>query len=328
MGWLKNRKLSSKDYLTRYKAVLDLGYSDDPSAVEPLLSMLDDEESLVREGAAEALGKLRSSRATTPLIELLSDPDDSVKSAAAKALGEINDPAAVEPIIDLLFNASDMDQWAYKNALDAIDRDWKKTRAARRMIQALTEELSDPDESVRLPILYRLTGMADSRATGALLKLLDDPNPEIGSRALHILFEVGDERALEPMLDLVNSDDSSSQGSAVIALGRIGDERAIRPVIEYICANKHEDQEAWNNPNAVYGVQESATKPVKALEAILERSADRASKADLKAVLRLEDYTFNFCINYDSSAYGDGTDDYTIKMDFSRARALAEQALR
>ncbi len=59
-----------------------LGKIGDKRAVEPLITALDDEDELVREGAAKALGMLGDKRAVEPLITALGDEDVSVRGWA------------------------------------------------------------------------------------------------------------------------------------------------------------------------------------------------------------------------------------------------------
>ena len=72
------------------------------SAVEPLISALDNEVRDVRLTAAEALEKIGDSRAIDPLIKTLKDQNLGVRAASASALGEIGDSTVVEPLIQAL----------------------------------------------------------------------------------------------------------------------------------------------------------------------------------------------------------------------------------
>ena len=54
-----------------------------------------------KSSAADALGKTGDARAVEPLIALLSDEDSIVQDSAARALGKIGEPA-IEPLIALL----------------------------------------------------------------------------------------------------------------------------------------------------------------------------------------------------------------------------------
>lgn len=82
------------------RGLMDLG---DQRAVEPLLALLEKEDSYVRTTSIEALAKLGDLRAVEPLIRLLTTENGSnpneVRRSAIQALGELSDLRAVEPLI-------------------------------------------------------------------------------------------------------------------------------------------------------------------------------------------------------------------------------------
>jgi HEAT repeat protein len=59
------------------------------SAVLPLIAALKDQNMLVRDGAASALGKIGDRRAVEPLMTVLNDEDWNVRYYATKALEEL-----------------------------------------------------------------------------------------------------------------------------------------------------------------------------------------------------------------------------------------------
>ena len=327
MGFFINRKLKSKDGGERYYAVVELGQQGDVSSIKHLIVALHDQESYVREAAAEALGKIGGSETEEPLIQMLTDPDDDVRLAAIKALAKVGRNSTVKPLMDILFESTDSLRFTIAEALDEIDHSWKESRYARQMIQTLTDELSDPKESVRLAAVEGLAIVADERSIDGLVNVLDDDNEEIRNTAMGILARIGDERAIEPMLSMIATDQTWLHAVGLDALGRIGDERAIGPLIDYICKHKGSDTEVYNNPTAPHTEQQAALRPVKALESVLRRSASTAAKADLEKAAAMQDHSYDLRVNYDSPMYGDGADDYTIEVDLSKVRSLAQNEL-
>lgn len=71
-------------------------------AVEPLINVLEDENSNVRKNAVETLGKIRNDRAVEPIIGKLKDENLDVQNQAVIALGKIGDSKAVGPLSDAL----------------------------------------------------------------------------------------------------------------------------------------------------------------------------------------------------------------------------------
>ena len=327
MNFFKKRKLKSRDSGARYRAIIELGEHGDASSIKYLIKALHDPASYVREAATEALGKIGGSETVEPLIQMLTDPDDDVRMAVIKALGKVGHESAVQPLMDILFKSTGSSRFTIAEALDEIDRKWKESRFARQMIQTLTDELSDPEESVRLAAVHGLSIVADARSIDGLLGVLDDDNEDIRDTALGILARIGDERVVEPILSMIAIDQTWLHPIALDALGRIGDERAIGPLIDYLCKHKGSDIEVDNNPTAPYSEQQAASRPVKALEKVFRRSAPAATERDLKKAAALQDHSYSLRVNYDSPMYGDGADDYIIEVDLSEVRSLAQEEL-
>jgi HEAT repeat protein/predicted MFS family arabinose efflux permease len=74
---------------TRAGAMLGLGRSRSPLAVDHLVRGLDHVSHEVRSGAARALGEGRFAEAVDPLVEELTDKGSDIRSEAAEALGKI-----------------------------------------------------------------------------------------------------------------------------------------------------------------------------------------------------------------------------------------------
>jgi HEAT repeat protein len=102
--WLVNA-LRHEDWLVRLHAVEALGKSRSPQAVEPLLSVLsNDQDSAVREDAARALGDIGDPRSVEYLCTLLRDP--ALRTVAVEALGRIGDTRTVPALIEFLSGAA------------------------------------------------------------------------------------------------------------------------------------------------------------------------------------------------------------------------------
>jgi HEAT repeat protein len=86
----------------RRSAIKELGRLDDPGAMQPLISVLqnENEDRWVRSDAAEALGSIRDERALEALIAALKD--ENLYHGAAKGLGRMGDKRAIEPLKALL----------------------------------------------------------------------------------------------------------------------------------------------------------------------------------------------------------------------------------
>jgi HEAT repeat protein len=139
--------LNSDDYDIRRDAAKALGVIGDARAVEPLISMLEDEgyetakmderdlENMddIREkaaaAAAEALGKISDERAVEPLIDVISSdnewsPEDKygedwrlIRDRAAWALGKIGDARAIDTLMALALETEAEVRWCVVGAL-------------------------------------------------------------------------------------------------------------------------------------------------------------------------------------------------------------------
>ena len=102
---LKHEKVN-----VRCDATRALGELGDSTAVEPLIDMLDDSWVNVRIYAVQSLGKLGEQQATPALIKVLGNQDenDLVRAGAAAALGMLKDPRALIPLRELIMKADEL----------------------------------------------------------------------------------------------------------------------------------------------------------------------------------------------------------------------------
>lgn len=107
----------------RLKAVMALARIGDPTAVEPLIEVLDDDNVNVCWNAPYALGKIGDHRAVEPLITALKRNDEHVRWSAAYALGDIGDDRAIEPLIYALNDNDPNVRWNVAHALGNIGDD-------------------------------------------------------------------------------------------------------------------------------------------------------------------------------------------------------------
>jgi HEAT repeat protein len=96
--------LRHDEWLVRLHAVESLGKTKSPQAVEPLLSVLfNDQDSAVREDAVRALGEIGDPRSVEYLFTAMRDP--GLRTVAVQALGRIGDTRAVPVLIELMTGA-------------------------------------------------------------------------------------------------------------------------------------------------------------------------------------------------------------------------------
>lgn len=170
-------ELESGDAATRYRAAMDLGKSEHPRAVTPLVRAMFDEEDTVRRAAADALERLAwrtgndSERALQAII--LRRWDDAV------AIGS----GAVDPLIRALQNFDPLSQ---KNAAEALGK-----ICDGRAVDALLKALDGQDFGVRKAAAEALGNLGDPRAIEGLQAAQGDPFKPVRDAATQALAKLG-----------------------------------------------------------------------------------------------------------------------------------------
>lgn len=174
--------LSNGDWLVRQLACKGLRVLADARAVAALSHMvLEDEESLVRDAAAEALGNIGGHAVVTPLIEALRDPDEDVRATAAHQLGALQDPQAIDPLSNIL--RSDPNVMVRSSAIQAF-------RDMACGVEQIIAALQDNSPDVRAAAAGALEDFQDSRSFAPLITALDDPDTDVRYIAADTLSEI------------------------------------------------------------------------------------------------------------------------------------------
>ncbi|MEX0779414.1 MAG: HEAT repeat domain-containing protein [Balneolales bacterium] len=93
-----------------------------PSAVEPLIDFLNDEDSEIRAQSAKMLGDVRYEPSGDHLIPLLKDENDRVKLFTVEALGRLSYQPAFEPIVEMLQDNNDEEVYLRHAGAIALER--------------------------------------------------------------------------------------------------------------------------------------------------------------------------------------------------------------
>jgi HEAT repeat protein len=114
--------LADKNRHVRKSAVVGLGATNKPSAVDPLLDIVKREQySDVISAAIHSLGQISSPKVVEPITTALDDDDWNVRNEAAEACQQVCDKQAVPALLRLLGEArSKKDMTAINNAETAL----------------------------------------------------------------------------------------------------------------------------------------------------------------------------------------------------------------
>ena len=171
----------------RTAAIRALGASGSPAAVDPLLEVLSDRRSALRNEAAQALGRLGSAEVVSALSALLRSTEPNDRAAVILALG---------------------------NALRRAPSD-----DARAALEAM---LGRNETSLVLRAADALARAGDEEAAPALAELLGRPEVVLRRKAVEVLGELPCAQSRTALLRALEDDDALVRGLALWSLGKIG----------------------------------------------------------------------------------------------------------
>ena len=166
--------LDSESQTKKERVVIILGEIGDEKALEPLLSLLvnENEDEYFRGNyVAVALGKIKDTKAVEPLIKLASKHiEDIVTCMSVRALGDIGDSQAVEPLIAIL-----EDRETSKCSSLRLETCWalgkiRDVRAIESLIRILGDTRSNLAAVLQAAVASALVQFDDDRIELPLLK--------------------------------------------------------------------------------------------------------------------------------------------------------------
>jgi HEAT repeat protein len=188
------------------------------SAIEPIMTKLQDENEEIRNKFAGALSYISDLKALEVLAELTTHNLASVQIAAAKALANMGDERAIAPLITLL--KSD-DCQIRTTAMDSLDQ------LGRPGIKPLLVKLQDKDEKIRQSAATALANMGEIIAVTPLSELLNSSNWQVRESAAISLGGIKYDLAARVLLVALNDTNSKVRLAAVKSLGRIGNKTSV-----------------------------------------------------------------------------------------------------
>ncbi|MFA6447979.1 MAG: HEAT repeat domain-containing protein [bacterium] len=161
----------------------DLGKLGDHRAIHPLISALNDEDTLVRWNAIQALAQFGAD-SIAPLIRALDSDDRFARRNVVQALGEIGGDETVACLIRMLM-------------------------------------FDEQDKNVLIEVIRALHKITPARAVEPLITVLKMTDWEMKWRAIHTLGKIGDTAAIEPLLMVMNDEDPDIRWAASVAIENI-----------------------------------------------------------------------------------------------------------
>lgn len=201
--------IGNKNPEVRKKAVMILGESGAPRAIELLIGRLKDSDFTIREQAAVFLGKIGDKQAVEPLIKHLNDSDSDVRIAALGALGEIGDARAIDPIIETLDDSNSKITGKAAGILDTLH--WQPQNDQAGAAYYIAKMEFDQWLQIGKPAVEPL--IRALRSWGEEKKPL---------RAAEVLGEIGDPRAAAPLVELLGDEKLGAKKEIQDAIVKLG----------------------------------------------------------------------------------------------------------
>lgn len=204
-------------------------------AIPALIESLNDQDVLVRMGAATALGNCSEDSLAVPaLLKALKDQDAAVRGSAAMALRKIKKHAEVviPALVEALMDEDPLVRWSASNALEQINPEADKASLA---VNPLIELLKGQNDDVRrnaAEALRRLRGQAKSAIPFLISVAKDQSASDITrSTTVYALAEIDlkGEVIIPTLVELLQ--DKHTCASAAKALGDVGVERESQSVM-------------------------------------------------------------------------------------------------
>jgi hypothetical protein len=162
--------LSSKDPEIRENAAITLGKIKDERAIDPLIKLLTDEEWEVESAATSALVEI-GEPVVEPLIFILQDKNEDVflRMKVIAVLAGIKDERAIQPMIRVLKEEPELQ----------ADLGYHLGLMGEPAVEPLIQLLDDDDPEVRVRAAEALGRLGDDRAIGALTDALSDKDETV-----------------------------------------------------------------------------------------------------------------------------------------------------
>ena len=240
--------LESNDVDQQQQAIACLSQSDDPQALDVLLSLIDDPRVNIVDTMLYALGalgeKLRQTQQVERVLHALifylhyahpHDYDGVLQETAIYTLGifgeKIKQTYPLQRVYTALMTFLDHTNPTLRcRAITALGR-----AGDQSVVMPLIESLTDTSPTARVCAAEALGWLQDSRAVPLLLQTLHDPEPLVRSGCLTALAQMPASKLIvDHVIALLHDQDAYVRQSAVEALGSLGDPAAFEAIWNYV----------------------------------------------------------------------------------------------
>jgi HEAT repeat protein len=205
--------LKDNDVMVRATAVSSVVFLPPAEAASVLIPMLQDRDVFVRREAAFALGEVGDPSAVAPLLALLNrEKAIEAKSAAVIGLGGTGDASAISPLLAILAKRPIEDEeFVRRSAARSIGRIAQFVRTGTRDVLTPQNFLPDRFKDLKTPVTFSATqNSVFQKATAQLTKVLNSSNESDDTRreAAFALGAIGDASALPDLRSKIGASDN------------------------------------------------------------------------------------------------------------------------
>ena len=162
-----------------------------PQAMDPLLSLLTDNDAEIRAQAARVLGDHRNAKAYEALVKLLEDDSLRVRYFAAMGLAKLAKPEAIPGIIKMLRENADKDVYVRHAGVTALTK--------INNSDAIASAAKDESRSVRMAALLAMRRLARPE----IAQFLHDSDPQLVLEATRAINDLPIVEALPQLASMV-----------------------------------------------------------------------------------------------------------------------------
>jgi len=214
--------LEEENPIIRWYTADSLSRFSTPEVIDALIELLHDPEPWVRNAAAGSLGRIKAKEAVLPLIEAFKDTDRDMGVSAARALASIGDLRAVEPLTEALSSCSSRLAGASAEALGNMGAE--ETLPA--LIRCLEERIDCPYNEIGNALLK----LGSYRAADAFIAGLKDERWWMILTSLKGLAKTNSPDAIKIISSYLQDPDVKIRRSVVWILRNSKSHQAIEPL--------------------------------------------------------------------------------------------------
>jgi len=181
--------------------------------IDPVVELLQSQDTDVVSDAVVLLGRLKTADAVKPLMETFQTHPGPIQGQVAEAFGLIGDPKCIPTLVPLLKSPETKIRVQAASAMGRVPHPG--------CLKALIEALHDPNPEVKKRCAAALGEIGDKRASSALAKLLKESQTELRITVAEALGRIGDERAVPYLIDMTNDENESIVLKALGALRKL-----------------------------------------------------------------------------------------------------------